>query len=283
MLLNTILTPPAGYTSSAPGVWSGPEYHLNKPGSVAKPSTIKWWVKTDGTSTAPEAAARAFTVNPTDFSQVKTSGPVEIPHLVGGTQIGMITGYSALLQSSQPTLNAQYQGLVAFPIGAPAPMTKSGSRTQYYVVIRFLVREPASDRYVVGDAATSGPAWNIQQIQAALSAVRMVGSLPPAAFTTTVRRVSSSCCRAVVRGAVTDSFGHLVAGARVTLLRDLPQTIAQKKHHSKVKSVVVSYSLTALNGTYTVRVPRQAPPGSYHMQVQLAHSGIGRTVIIAAH
>lgn len=280
VLLNTIVAPPTGYTPTAPGIWSGPQYRLNKPGAVSKPSAIKWWVKADHVSTAPDAAARAFTVDPGIFTLVQASGPVEVPHIVSGNQIGTIAGYSALLQSSQPTLNAQYQGVVAFPIGVPAPVSKSASRSQYYVVIRFLVREPSSDRYVVGDAATPGPAWNVEHVKAALASVQIVGSLPPAQFTSTVRRVSSSCCRAVVRGAVTDSFGHAVAGARVTLLRDLPQTSSQKKHHAKVKSVIVSDAQSAPNGTYTVRVSKTTPLGSYRLQVQLAHSVIGHAVNI---
>ena len=282
VLLNTILVPPAGYKQTAPGIWNGPQYRLNKPGAVAKPTAIKWWVKTDHVSTAPDAAARAFTIDPGVFTQVQASGPVEIPHIVGGNQVGTLAGYSALVQSSQPTLNAQYQGVLAFPIGVPAPISKSASRSQNYVVIRFLVREPASDRYVVGDAATPGPAWNVEQIKAALASVQMVGSLPPAQFTSTVRRVSSSCCRAVVRGAITDSFGHPVAGARVRLLRDLPQTPSQKKHHAKVKSVIVSDAQSAPNGTYSVRVPKTAPLGVYRLEVQLAHSVIGHTVNIDA-
>jgi hypothetical protein len=71
---------------------------------------------------------------------------------------------------------------------------------------------------------------------------------------------------------VTDSLGHPVAGARVTLLRDLPQTAAQKRHHSKLKSVIVSNAQSGLNGTYFVRVSKQAPLGPYRVQVQLAHS-----------
>jgi hypothetical protein len=280
LLLNTILAPPTGYTMSAPGIWSGPPYHLNKPGAVSKVATIKWWVKADHVSTAPDAAARAFTVDPAAFTQVKASGSVEVPHVVGGSQVGTLTGYSVLLQSSQPTQNAQYQGLVSFPIGVPAPLSKSASRSPNFVVIRFLIREPSSDRYVVGDAATPGPVWNLQQIQAALAGVQMVGSLPPAQFTATVRRVSSKCCRAVVRGSVTDSLGHPVAGARVTLFRDLPQTESQKRHHAKVKSVIVSDARSAPSGTFLVRVSKEAPRGSYRMQVQLAHSVVVRAVTL---
>lgn len=280
VLLNAILAPPTGYAVSAPGVWSGPQYHLNKPGAVSKVATIKWSVKADRVSTAPDAAARGYTVDPGAFTQVKASGPVEVPHVVGGTQIGTLPGYSVLLQSSQPTLNAQYQGLVAFPIGVPSPISKSASRNQNFVVIRFLIREPASDRYVVGSAGTPGPVWNLEQIQSALAGVQMVGSLPPAQFTTTVRRVSSTCCRAVVRGSVKDSLGHPVAGARVTLLRDLPQTDSQRRHHAKVKSVIVSDTRSAANGTYFVRVSKEAPKGSYRMQVQLAHSVVVHAVTL---
>jgi len=280
VLLNAILVPPTDYTMSAPGIWSGPQYHLNKPGAVSKVATIKWSVKTDHVSAAPDAAARAFTVDPGVFTQVKANGPVEVPHVVGGSQIGTLPGYSVLLQSSLPTLNAQYQGLVAFPIGVPSPLSKSASRSQNFVVVRFLIREPASDRYVVGNAATPGPVWNLQQMQVALAGVQMVGSLPPAQFTATVRRVSSTCCRAVTRGSVTDSFGHPVAGARVTLFRDLPQTESQIKHHSKVKSLIVSDARSAPNGTYFVRVSKEAPRGSYHMQVQLAHSVVVHAVTL---
>jgi hypothetical protein len=74
LLLNAILAPPTGYTMSAPGLWSGPPYHLNKPGALSKVATIKWWVKADHVSTAPDAAARAFTVDPAAFTQVKASG-----------------------------------------------------------------------------------------------------------------------------------------------------------------------------------------------------------------
>jgi hypothetical protein len=279
LLLNTVVSPPTAYNLSAPGVWSGPGYRLNKPGSAPKPTSIKWWVKTDHVSTTAEAAAKAFAIDPTIFTVVKSGGPVEIPHLVGGSQVGTIAGFSTLLQSSQATLNAQFQGLLAFPIGVPSPISKSASRSEYFVVVRYLVRAPASDRYVVGDANTPAPDWNAQQIQAALSSVQMVGSLPPAQFTTTVRRVSSGCCRAVVRGSVKDSLGHPVAGAKVTLSRDLPQTEAQKKHHSKVKTKIVSDTVSAANGTYAVRVPKIAPKGvAYHVQVQLAHSALAHPV-----
>jgi hypothetical protein len=279
ILLNTVVSPPSAYSLTGPGVWSGPMYRLNKPGAVPKASSIKWWVKTDHVSTTAEAAAKAFAVDPSIFTVVKAGGPVEIPHVVAGAQIGTIAGFSTLLQSSQATLNAQFQGLLAFPIGVPSPISKSASRSQYFVVVRYLMRAPASDRYVVGDANTPAPAWNAQQIQTALTAVQMVGSLPPAQFTTTVRRVSSACCRAVVRGSIKDSLGHPVAGAKVTLSRDLPQTESQKKHHSKIKTKIVSDSVSTGNGTYTVRVPKIAPKGVvYHVQVQLAHSALARPV-----
>ena len=84
VLLSTTVAPPSAYTLSAPGVWSGPPYRLNKPGSVPKISTIKWWVKTDHASTTAEAAAKAFAIDPTIFTVVKTGGAVEIPHFVGG-------------------------------------------------------------------------------------------------------------------------------------------------------------------------------------------------------
>ena len=280
-ILTTKLAPPAGYTPTAAGAWSGPQFRLNKPGAASRPSTMKWWVKVDHASTTAEAAVRAFTIDPAVFTLVKTSGSIEVPHVVSGHRVGTIVGYSALLQSSQVTLNAEYEGVLAFPLAAVSPVSKSASRAPYFVVVRFLTREPASDRYVMTATPTLASAWNAQQIAAAFTTVEVVGSMPPSQYTATVSRVSWICCRAVVRGRVTDSLGHPVAGARVTLLRDLPQTAAQRRRHSKVKSVVVTATQSAEDGTYVVRVARHTPPGPYHLQAQLANSLVGRAIDLA--
>ncbi len=279
ILLATTLMPPAAYAQTAPGTWTGPQYRLAKTNAIVRASTITWSVRLDHTSGTADAAARAFTASPNTYNQVRSSGPVDVPHIVDGRQVGTITGFTTVLQPPGATVNAQYQGLLAFPLGKPTPDTQSASRDQYFVVLRFLIRQPASDRYVVGESSTPAPAWNAAQLDAALKTVQVVGSMPPAQLTTTVRRVGSPCCRAVVRGSVKDSLGQPVAHAKVLLLRALPQTPAQKRHHSKVRYAILFDTKTASDGTYSLRVAKKAPPGSYRVSVQLARSVVVRDLV----
>ena len=119
-----------------------------------------------------------------------------------------------IVQSADPKANAQYQGAVAFQLARPTPLKPSARKKAPFVVVRFKLELPSSDRYVVGPGLVPST-WNLERTRAALAGVRLVGSMPPARMTVATRASR-------VSGAVVDRLGHSVGGAFVTVYRVCP-------------------------------------------------------------
>ncbi len=137
---------------------------------------------------------------------------------------------------------ARHEGCLAFPIGRG-----------FYGIARWALLSPAGDSaQPFGEYRVKGmlaSQWNRAQAQAAVRAVALVGSLPPA-------RVRARTSGRRVSGAVHDSLGHPVAGAKVALERRVGRRWRP-----------AGSTRSSATGTYSVAVRRA---GTYRAAASLA-------------
>jgi hypothetical protein len=178
------------------GEWRGPRYTASGKPDFGGDSTIDWGVGFDRKNASAEAAARASLTFKTWADTA--SGPIAVPHVVAGRDVGTIPAFYVIVVSPQGAAREAAMGV---------PLTKG-----LYATPGFGLLKPLSDsippygQYQVNGMLVS--AWNEQQAQLAVHAVRVDGSLPPA-------RVSARRSGGKILGAVKDGYGHPVAGARV--------------------------------------------------------------------
>ena len=190
----------------------GPGVARPKKPSVNGIAGIQWLVRLDMEHTSAAAAATDSLTATAKYSRFVSRGPVSVPHVAqDGQSLGSIHGFSVIVQSADPKANAQYQGAVAFQLARPTPLKPSARKKAPFVVVRFKLELPSSDRYVVGPGLVPST-WNLERTRAALAGVRLVGSMPPARMTVATRASR-------VSGAVVDRLGHSVGGALVTVYR----------------------------------------------------------------
>ena len=166
-----------------------------------------------------------------------------------------------IVQSADPKANAQYQGAVAFQLARPTPLKPSARKKAPFVVVRFKLELPSSDRYVVGPGLVPS-SWNLERTRAALAGVRLVGSMPPARMTVATRASR-------VSGAVVDRLGHSV-GALVTVYRVVPPV---RKSAKPTFSTIRRVRTNAL-GRYTLEVPANLRPGGFRIVARLGESAV---------
>jgi hypothetical protein len=263
--LGLSLAIPGDYQESGYRQWSGPSWHDPKKPSVNGIAGIQWFVKLDTEHTSAAAAATDILSSTAKYSRYVSRGPVGVPHVAqDGGSLGSIGGFSVIVQSSDPKANAQYQGAVAFQLARPTPLKPSARKKAPYVVVRFKLELPSSDRYVVGPGLVPS-SWNLERTRAALAGVRLVGSMPPGRMTVTTRsrRVS---------GAVVDMLGHSVGGAFVTVYRVVPPV---RKSAKPTFSTIRRVRTNAL-GRYTLDVPATLRPGSFRIVARLGESAVSR-------
>jgi hypothetical protein len=178
------------------GEWVGPRYTASGKPDFGGDSTISWGVGFDRKSPSPEAAARG-SLTFKDWRDTG-SGTIAVPHVVAGREVGTIPAFYVIVVSPQGA---------AREAGVGVPLTHG-----LYATPGFSLLKPLSDsippygQYQVNGMLAS--AWNEQQAELAVRAVRVEGSLPPA-------RVTARRSGARIVGAVRDGYGQPVAGARV--------------------------------------------------------------------
>ncbi len=262
------LTFPSGYRESGFGQWVGPAFHDPKKPSVGGTTSIQWVVRLDGQSASAEEAATKAITSTAKYSIIISRDPVEIAHFGGcDCQVGAITGFSVLVQSADPKANAEFQGAVAFQLGRPSPIRRSARRIAPFVVIRFKLETPSSDRYVVDPAGTPASTWNLARAREALAGLRLVGSMPPGRMT-----VAASARK--VRGVVRDATGDPVAGADVTLYK----VRMPVRHSAKPTLVSLARVYTTAMGSYSLVAPTGTRAGTYRIVARLAQSAVSRAV-----
>jgi hypothetical protein len=263
--LGLLLAIPGDYQESGYRRWSGPTWQdPNKP-SVNGIAGIQWLVKLDSEHTSAAAAATDVLSSTAKYSRFVSRGPVDVPHVAqDGRSLGAIHGFSVIVQSADPKANAQYQGAVAFQLARPMPLKPSAKKKAPFVVVRFKLELPSSDRYVVGPGLVPS-SWNLERTRAALAGVRLVGSMPPARMTVAARATR-------VSGAVVDMLGHSVGGAFVTVYRVVPPV---RKSAKPTFSTIRRVRTNAL-GRYTLEVPANLRPGSFRIVARLGESAVSR-------
>jgi hypothetical protein len=256
---------PSDYQESGYRAWSGPAFHDPKKPSVNGISGIQWFVRLDAEHRSAETAATDILSSTNKYSRHVTRGPVRVPHVSqSGESLGSIPGFAVIVQSADPKANAQYQGAVAFQLARPTPMRPSARKRAPFVVIRFKLELPSSDRYVVGPGALPS-AWNLERTRAALDGVRLVGSMPPSRMSVAMRAQN-------VRGWVVDTLGHSVGGALVTVYRVVPPV--RKSAKPTFRTIV--RTRTSANGRYSLQIPENLSPGSYRIVARLGESAVIR-------
>jgi hypothetical protein len=263
--LGLSLAVPGDYRESGYRQWSGPAWHDPKKPSVNGIAGIQWLVRLDLEHNDPAAAATDVLASTAKYSRYVQRGPVSVPHIAdNGQSLGTIAGFAVIVQSADPKANAQYQGAVAFRLARPTPLKPSARKKAPFVVVRFKLELPSSDRYVVGPGGVPS-SWNLERTRAALAGVRLVGSMPPGRMTV-VQRAGS------LRGAVVDSLGHSVGGAFVTVYRVVPPV----RKSAKPTFATIKRVRTDALGRYTLDVPANLHPGSFRIVARLGESAVAR-------
>ena len=188
--------------SGTEGRWLGPRYTATGDGNVGGDTSISWTLRFVTGRDGPALARAALVHNWT----LDIRGAVSVRHLIGSRVVGTILGHYIVTRAPDPR-GAAHEAAMAFAV---AP--------QVFAVLRFELPQPVSD-----DAGAAGtflvkglPAsvWNRGQAFWALTGVELRGPLPPTRVSARVVGGGS-----VVRGQVTDTFGHPVPRARVRLER----------------------------------------------------------------
>lgn len=256
---------PGDYRESGYRQWSGPTWHDPKKPSVNGIAGIQWLARLDSEHSSAATAATDILSSTAKYSRWVSRGPMDVPHVAeDGRSLGWLQGFSVIVQSADPKANAQYQGAVAFRLARPTPMKPSAKRKAPFVVIRFKLELPSSDRYVVGSDGLPS-SWNLERTRAALDGVRLVGSMPPGRMTIAMRAHQ-------VSGAVVDNVGHSVGGALVTVYRVIPPVRkSAKPTYSTIKRV-----RTNTRGRYMLEMPMNLRPGSFRIVARLGESAVSR-------
>ena len=263
--LSLSLAVPADYREAGFRQWSGPAWHDPKKPSVNGIAGIQWFVRLDNDNRSADRAALDILSSTAKYSRYVSRGPTAVPHVAqDGTSLGMIPAFAVIVQSADPKSNAQYQGAVAFQLARPTPLKPSAKRRPPFVVVRFKLELPSSDRYVVGAGGVPST-WNLERTRAALAGVRLVGSMPPARMSVAGRAPN-------LRGAVVDSLGHGVGGAFVTVLRVVPPV----RKSAKPTFRTIKRVRTNARGRYAVEIPANLRPGSYRIVARLGESAVLR-------
>jgi hypothetical protein len=173
------------------GGWEGPVCEFAPNPGLSGPISLTWDVGFyDEARTAEEAAREQLTFEWTTIE----SGPIVVPHLVGGTQAGTVPGF--LLVTDARSQTGYHESALAFPLGRGV-----------FAAVAFWSRGNALECTVRGMPVA---AWHRQTARGALANVRLEGNLPPARVTARLRSRR-------VAGAVTDTMGHPNAGIAVRL------------------------------------------------------------------
>ena len=173
------------------GSWEGPVCDFAPNPNLSGPISVSWSVAFDSEARSAEQAARNNLTF--EWATVQT-GQIAVSHLVGGREVGTISGTFVLTDSAGQT--GYHESGLGFPLGRGV-----------YAAAEFWSRGNALECTVHGIPVAT---WHRDIARRALGQVRLVGNLPPA-------RVSARAAAGRVSGSVTDSFGHPDAGIAVRL------------------------------------------------------------------
>ena len=211
------------------GGWEGPVCDFAPNPRLSGPISVSWAVGFVKTPTAEQAGREALTFEWTTIE----SGPLEVPHFVGGRQVGTLPGFFVLTDSRGQT--GYHESGLGIPLGRGV-----------YGSVGFWSRGNALECTVRGMPVAS---WHRDTARSALRQVRIEGNLPPA-------RVSARARAGRVSGSVSDSFGH--PGAAVTV---------RLEKRSGRRWRTVRSGRTAGTGTYSLRTRGR---GTYRVVATLA-------------
>jgi hypothetical protein len=212
------------------GGWEGPVCDFAPNPRLSGPISLSWSVGFDGDVRSAEGAARAQLTF--EWTTIE-SGPIAIPHLVGGREVGTIPGFFVLTDSGGQT--GYHESALGLPLGRGV-----------YAAVEFWSRGNALECTVRGVPVAS---WHRDTARAAVRQVRLEGNLPPS-------RVTARARGRALTGAVADSFGHPSAGAAVRL---------EQRVGTRWRSV--RSGRTSSTGAYSLRARR---PGSHRVVASLA-------------
>jgi hypothetical protein len=173
------------------GSWEGPMCDFAPNPGLSGPISLTWGVGFDDDVRSAEQAAREHLTF--EWTTIE-SGPVAVPHLVGGREIGTIPGFYVLTDARSQT--GYHESGLGFPLGRGV-----------YASVEFWSRGNALECTVRGVPVAT---WHRETARAAVRQVRLEGNLPPA-------RVAARVRGRTITGSVTDGFGHPDAGIAVRL------------------------------------------------------------------
>ena len=241
--LSVAMTAPAGYERSCcadfvSGAWDGPQIHADGAPAGERRARIEWSVAFE--RSRARAAKLARSAGWADYPQI-AAGRRRVPHVVGGRRVGTLRAAWAIDAQAAP--GARVQGAVAIFLGR-----------RVHAVTLFHLPDPPSDQDSTGTltvAGQPGSKWNRNHARAALDAVYVEGSLPPA-------RVKARVRGRKVSGTVQDTFAQPVSEVEIVL---------QRRAGSRWRGT--AKGKTSTRGTYSLRAPR---PGAYRVVASLAGS-----------
>lgn len=237
-------TAPAGYTVPGGGYesWVGPLYTNLATGDQSE-SRLDFDVHPDFSASSAEQAGREKIG--TDIGGIPTnevrSGPIDVPHVIGGRKVGSIKGFVVIRRATRAEYEGWYEAAVAFSLGKGYPILAADIDTT----------APGDDSNETIQGALPS-AWNLQAVEEAVRGVAVEGNLAPSKVTARVRGGQ-------VAGRVTDGLGHPVVGAKVALERGSGSTWKQ-----------VAQGKTNANGEFKLRLAGVEPGQSVRVAVKLA-------------
>lgn len=212
------------------GGWEGPVCDFASNPGLSGPISLTWGVAFDDDVSSAEAAARE---NLTFEWTTIESGPVAVPHLVGGREVGTIPGVFVLTDARSQT--GYHESGLGFPLGRGV-----------YAAAAFWSRGNALECTVRGIPVAT---WHRDTARNAVRQVRLEGNLPPA-------RVTARIAAGRVRGSVTDSVGHPDVGVAVRL-----------EQRTGTRWRTVRSGRTSVGGVYSLRARR---PGLHRVVATVA-------------
>jgi hypothetical protein len=213
------------------GGWEGPVCDFAPNPRLSGPISLTWSVGFDDDVRSAEQAARE--VLTFEWTTIE-SGPIPIPHLVGGRQVGTIPGFFVLTDAQSRT--GYHESALGFPLGRGV-----------HAAVEFWSRGNALECTVRGIPVAN---WHRDTARATIRQVRLEGNLPPARVTARARAGRR------VTGSVADSYGHPDVGVAVRL---------EKRAGGRWRAV--RSGRTSARGAYSLRTSGR---GSYRTVATLA-------------
>jgi len=245
-------TAPKGYKIDAANGyenWRGPDFTNLDIGSSDLESGLHFDVHTASTRSV-ERAARDKTGK--DMGGIPTeqveAGPIGVPHIVRGRKVGVIRGFYLVRQSTKKNYQGWTDAAVAFWLGRGYPVLVADVNTT----------APSADEYQrIEDMLPS--VWNLRVVEEGIRGIAVEGNLAPRTITAHVsgRRIA---------GRATDTLGHAIVGANVTL----------RKPGGKPCCTAV----TRATGAFTLNVPRSAGTGAFQLSVAAGGAKLTKSVKI---